>query len=228
MASAVRWAIIGTGGSQAPVCGTCSGSAALTAGTSFTNPFGVTVVDQSFSLPDLSLSSGTYWLELFGLVTSDGSAGYWDMNGGPSLAWESEFGDVSGANCTADQPGKRTPNACRALVAANRRSWSGRPVNHVRPLLRTRNICMHVPLLTDTAHVWASGFHAPRSSSQPRLRYLAEKLSDAVPPPALIAIQIVRVGQLSNPRPGQKAQSSCAPRSKHRLIAEDPNTSSPL
>ena len=102
-ASTVDWAIVGTEGSQTPICGACSGTAALTAGTSFTNTLGYNVVDQSFSLPNLSLGSGTYWLELQNLVTSDGEPGYWDMNGGPSLAWESAYGDVNGANCTTDQ-----------------------------------------------------------------------------------------------------------------------------
>jgi len=100
-ASTVDWSIVSTEGSQTPICGTCSGVASLTAGASFGNSFGYTVVDQSFSLPDLSLGAGTYWLELYDDVTSDGFPSGWDMNGGSSLVWESFYGDVSGANCTA-------------------------------------------------------------------------------------------------------------------------------
>lgn len=105
-ASSVGWAIISTEGTQTLACPTCSGTASLTPDGSFTvteNPTGFIGVDQSFSLPNLALGSGTYWLELQNLVvngSTTGDPGYWDMNGGPSMTWESADGDVSGGNCT--------------------------------------------------------------------------------------------------------------------------------
>ena len=97
----VDWAIVTTEGTQTLACATCSGTASLSPdGTFAITPAGYNGVNQMFSLPDLSLSAGTYWLELQNLVTADGEPGYWDMNGGPSMVWESEFGDQSGANCS--------------------------------------------------------------------------------------------------------------------------------
>jgi hypothetical protein len=100
-ASSVDWAIVGSEGSQTPVCGGCSGTASLTAGATFLNSFGYDVVDQGFSLGSLNLGAGTYWLELQNLVTNNGDPGFWDMNGGPSSIWENTLGDQSGANCTS-------------------------------------------------------------------------------------------------------------------------------
>jgi hypothetical protein len=97
--STIAWAIVSSEGSQTPVCGSCSGVGALTAGASFINGLGFNVVDESFSIAGVSLGPGTYWLELQNEVTNNGDPAYWDMNGGPSLAWENSFGDVSGANC---------------------------------------------------------------------------------------------------------------------------------
>jgi hypothetical protein len=107
-ASSVDWAIVGSEGSQTPVCGGCSGTASLTAGAPTVNSFGFDVMDQSFLLSGLNLAAGTYWLELQNLVTNSGDPGYWDENGGPSSVWQSGSGDLSGANCTAaigDPPG---------------------------------------------------------------------------------------------------------------------------
>jgi hypothetical protein len=101
-ASAVDWAIVTTEGTQTLACAGCSGTATLTPDGSFsvTGFSGFSGVDQSFSLPDLSLSAGTYWLELQNLVTNDGDPGYWDMNGGPSSVWENSFNDQTGSNCS--------------------------------------------------------------------------------------------------------------------------------
>jgi hypothetical protein len=101
-ASTVDWAIVGSEGSQTPVCGGCSGTASLTAGDTFANGFGFDVIDQSFSFASFGLAPGTYWLELQNLVTNSGNTGYWDMNGGPSSIWESVYGDQTGGNCSED------------------------------------------------------------------------------------------------------------------------------
>lgn len=110
-ASSVGWAIVGSEGSQMPVCGAaCSGTASLTAVGSFSVTVGTFIgVDQSFSLPNLSLGAGTYWLELQNLVvngTTTGHAGYWDQNGGPSMVWENTLGDLNGSNCTEQTNGQ--------------------------------------------------------------------------------------------------------------------------
>ena len=103
----VEWAIVGSEGSQIPVCNTCSGTATLTAGASFAVTFVVgnitfIGVDQIFSLPDISLGAGTYWLALGDETynqTGNTYGIYWDMNGGPSNVWQNSLGDQSGSNC---------------------------------------------------------------------------------------------------------------------------------
>ncbi|HEX4156681.1 MAG TPA: PEP-CTERM sorting domain-containing protein [Acidobacteriaceae bacterium] len=98
--SSVDWAIVGSEGSQTPVCGSCSGTASLSGVFDFTNSDGFDVDDETFSLPSLNLAAGTYWLELQNEVTSDGYPALWDMNGGPSSVWESTADDQTGSDCT--------------------------------------------------------------------------------------------------------------------------------
>ncbi|HEX4156683.1 MAG TPA: PEP-CTERM sorting domain-containing protein [Acidobacteriaceae bacterium] len=98
--SSVDWAIVGSEGSQTPVCGACSGTASLSGVFDLNNGFGYDVYDETFSLPSLNLAAGTYWLELQNEVASNGDPAYWDQNGGPSSVWENPLGDVSGSNCT--------------------------------------------------------------------------------------------------------------------------------
>lgn len=99
----VDWAIVGSEGSQAPVCAACSGTGTLTARTSSIN--GVwKVVDESFLLPASNLPAGTYWLELQNEITAHGFPASWDMNGGPSMVWQIDNHDVSGSHCTAAYP----------------------------------------------------------------------------------------------------------------------------
>lgn len=95
----VGWFIVDSEGSQTPICAACIGTAPLTAGATFMNARGFDVVDQSFSLPDVVLGAGTYWLALSNEIDSVGGIDFWDMNGGPSLVWESGSGDQSGSNC---------------------------------------------------------------------------------------------------------------------------------
>lgn len=98
-ASTVDWAIVGSEGSQTPVCGTCSGTATLSSTLDFSGS-STNTYDQTFSLPGLDLAAGTYWLELQNEVVTGGVDGYWAMSGGPSMIWTSSDGDQSGANCT--------------------------------------------------------------------------------------------------------------------------------
>lgn len=90
----VDWAILngspGTGGAVL-----ASGTAALSDTLLFTNAWSYNIFSDSFSLPNLTLAAGTYWLELNNAVVTNGDGGYWDMNGGPSQAWESQAGNVT-------------------------------------------------------------------------------------------------------------------------------------
>ncbi len=100
-ASTIEWSIVGSEGSQTPVCAECSGIASVSGVLLTSSPAFGDIYDESFSLPDITLGAGTYWLELQDEVVSNDGAGAWDMNGGPSDVWDSDFGDVSGPNCTA-------------------------------------------------------------------------------------------------------------------------------
>jgi hypothetical protein len=103
-ATSVDWSIVTSEGGSTLACSGCSGTGSLTEVTTpYSNGLGFDIVDQNFSLGDISLDSGTYWLQLSNLVISNGDPGYWDMNGGPSQVWESSLGDVSGSNCTTQQ-----------------------------------------------------------------------------------------------------------------------------
>lgn len=53
----------------------------------------------SFSIADVSVSSGTtYWLTLQNAVTTESSGTGWDIGNGPSVAYESYWGNVNGIN----------------------------------------------------------------------------------------------------------------------------------
>ena len=101
-AQSIVWSIVSTEGSMTPLCATCSGTAPLSgvelsiSGT----PDGYDLYNQTFSLPDITLAPGTYWLDL-GNENVSGGFGYWDINGGPSMVWETFYGDLSGPNCAA-------------------------------------------------------------------------------------------------------------------------------
>jgi hypothetical protein len=99
--SSVDWAIL-TG---EPGSGTVlfSGTASLTDTAVTTNSLGYTIDLDTLSLSGISLTSGTYWVELSNIVDSQGNPVFWDVNGGPSQAWESELGDVT--TCPDGQPG---------------------------------------------------------------------------------------------------------------------------
>lgn len=97
-AATVDWAIVGSEGSQTPVCAACSGTASLTSMLDYSGPY-TSTYDQTFAVPDLDLNAGTYWLELQNEVVTGGVDGYWAMSGGPSMVWTSADGDQSGSNC---------------------------------------------------------------------------------------------------------------------------------
>ena len=103
-ALSIEWAIVPSEGSQTPVCSTCSGTANLTGVLDTTNSL-AKVYDETFSLPDITLAPGTYWLELQDELLSEGDAAYWDINGGPSMVWNSAVGDLSNNACNVSSTG---------------------------------------------------------------------------------------------------------------------------
>jgi hypothetical protein len=74
-----------------------SGTASVANGYLYTNTKGFDVYLSGFFLPVITLDAGTYWLELTN-ATGDTTGILWDMNGGPSQAWESVYGDVTSCN----------------------------------------------------------------------------------------------------------------------------------
>lgn len=107
-ATSVDWEIVKTEGSTTLACAGCSGTATLTQLADYGLSKGDSALDltnQSFSLPNLTLGAGTYWLQLSNEVVSAPVYAYWDEDSGPSGAWQSNYGgvtgqDVSGSNCS--------------------------------------------------------------------------------------------------------------------------------
>lgn len=90
-ATSIDWAITSDPTGAGTTYG--SGTAALTLTPVLTpNNLGYNVYAASFSIGALALNAGNYWLVLQNLVVDTGDPGYWDMNGGPSQAWESDIG----------------------------------------------------------------------------------------------------------------------------------------
>jgi hypothetical protein len=44
----------------------------------------------------MTLAAGTYYFTLQNAVTGDGNPAYWDINNGPSVAFENTIGNVNG------------------------------------------------------------------------------------------------------------------------------------
>ena len=72
-----------------------TGNASLSAGSLLPNAFGYDVHEYSASITPLTLGPGTYW---FGLqnAAAGGDPAYWDINNGPSVAFENTIGNVNG------------------------------------------------------------------------------------------------------------------------------------
>jgi hypothetical protein len=73
-----------------------SGTALLTAGAATTNGYGFDVRDYSASIAPPTLAAGTYWFSLQNAAVANGDAAYWDINNGPSVAYENNIGNVDG------------------------------------------------------------------------------------------------------------------------------------
>lgn len=65
---------------------------------------GYDVDAETFSIPALTLSAGTYWLLLQNAIVSNGDHIYWDQSDGPSQAWNSDYGYLSGYTGACNAP----------------------------------------------------------------------------------------------------------------------------
>lgn len=84
-----------------------TGTSAATNSSAFTNSSGYWIRTVSFALPDVQLGAGTYWIELSDLVTQSTDLAFWDINGGPSSAWQESLGDVTICPGGVPAPGNR-------------------------------------------------------------------------------------------------------------------------
>jgi len=73
-----------------------SGTASLTKGSGGTNGMGYDVYEYGSLIAPLTLAAGTYYFGLQNVVTSGNAYGYWDVNNGPSVAFENQLGNVNG------------------------------------------------------------------------------------------------------------------------------------
>jgi hypothetical protein len=99
----VDWAITATPGAY-PV----SGTAAVSDTAAGSSSFGYDLAWNSFSTGGVTLGAGTYYLVLQNAVTKESGPVYWDINNGPSTAFESYYGPVkdvlfSGSNANSFQ-----------------------------------------------------------------------------------------------------------------------------
>jgi hypothetical protein len=77
--------------------GNAYGGTAATSDTFVSSLLGAYTVDSdSFSIGNISLGAGTYYLTLQNAVTTNGSNASWDINNGPSAAYETYYGNVNG------------------------------------------------------------------------------------------------------------------------------------
>jgi hypothetical protein len=88
--SAIDWAITTTPDSY-PI----NGTAAVTDGAVVGTGFGYYDLRwDSFSTGNVNLGPGTYYLVLQNAVTAGGNPAFWDINNGPSVAYENSIGPV--------------------------------------------------------------------------------------------------------------------------------------
>ncbi len=90
--STVDWAITST-----PNAYPIDGTAAVTNGATSVNGFGYDLSWDSFSTGAVTLGPGTYYLVLQNAGVPTGDPIYWDINNGPSTAYENTIGDVNGS-----------------------------------------------------------------------------------------------------------------------------------
>jgi len=88
----VDWAI-----TTGPFTGTtvASGTGSLGYTYLFTNALGYDIGQDSFSIPLTTLPGGTYWFQLRSGVTAMNGYMAWDINNGPSVAFQNVIGNVA-------------------------------------------------------------------------------------------------------------------------------------
>jgi len=70
-----------------------------------TNEYGYDIYSESISIPDLPLAADTtYWFTLQDASVPSGNPVFWDMNNGPSVAWENTLGNLNGV----EEPGSNS------------------------------------------------------------------------------------------------------------------------
>jgi len=81
-------------------CPTCDNIVAGTANTSdkYLGTNGYALFWNTFNFAPTYLPAGTYWLHLGGAQSIVAAPSYWDVNGGPSAAWESYYGYLPGSS----------------------------------------------------------------------------------------------------------------------------------
>jgi hypothetical protein len=62
------------------------------------------IYQSSFALASIALSAGTYWLELQNAVNPDVDAVLWDVNNGPSEAWDDQHSIITAPDCGNSAP----------------------------------------------------------------------------------------------------------------------------
>jgi hypothetical protein len=86
-----------------------SGTSATTNYYAFTNTYGYDIYVDAFGTGPVPLGAGTYWLTLYDATTGvPGDPALWDMNDGPSAAWNSSVGYVTPDICPSYFPGGGT------------------------------------------------------------------------------------------------------------------------
>jgi hypothetical protein len=94
--TSVEWSI----GSSPNTNNDGSGVGSLTNNSLFTNGWGYNIFESTFTLSD-SLTAGTYWFTLQDASNTTGDPIYWDINQGPSAAWESMVGNLDASSCAS-------------------------------------------------------------------------------------------------------------------------------
>ena len=92
--TSVQWSIGTTPGDNS-----LGGTMNTTDNFLFTNGYGFDIARDTFSTGSVSLGTGTYYLTLQNAVTAQNDAAFWDLNNGPSSAFQSY--DGAGGNVCA-------------------------------------------------------------------------------------------------------------------------------
>ena len=101
-----------------------TGNAALTSSGAYTNGFGFTVATYTGSITPITLAAGTYWFSLQNATVSNGDPVYWDINNGPSHAYENTIGDVTDVLFPGSNSSAVTLTGSAASPAPEPASWA--------------------------------------------------------------------------------------------------------